>query len=154
MNDFCFSKRFGCYPILWTLEKPWESLSDRWPLWHERCRRRSVLASRDASRGGSKGDRCQRCLSYKIRVPTIFATKWQPLDFTRHVVMKFFQISTFLKVAHSYAFIMKTLMISGLSFALCQSKRSTNMAGRKEPSRICEVYKDLLSSNADSMDGS
>ena len=74
--------------------------------------------------------------------------------YQKHVVLKPFQISTFLKVAHSYAFIMKTLMISGLSFALCQSKRSTNMAGRKEPSRICEVYKDLLSSNADSMDGS
>ena len=74
--------------------------------------------------------------------------------YQKHVVLKSFQISTFLKVAHSYAFIMKTLMISGLSFALCQSKRSTNMAGRKEPSRISEVYKDLLSSNADSMDGS
>ena len=55
MNDFCFSKRFDCYPILWTLEKPWESLSDRWPLWRERCRRRSVLASRDAKATGAKG---------------------------------------------------------------------------------------------------
>ena len=79
------------------------------------------------------------------------------LFYQRHVALKYcqnlkHQLSWL--ILQSNAFIMKPLVVSGLSFALCQPKRSTNVAGRKEPCWFCEVYKDLLSSNAHSVDGS